>query len=88
MHLEAQHSQETETTVILTSRIFDPEHLGFLSDQTIRVHSKTGLITSVEATVLPNDLAAGNVLDLRHLTVLPGFVDTHVHCMYPIFSRL
>ena len=26
------------------------------------------------------DISKGDVIDLRGLTVLPGFIDTHVHC--------
>lgn len=69
---------------ILAGKLFDTYQLQFLPSQTIIVSKNTGIILNVESTN-PNDLdpsqmSSGNTIDLRHLTILPGFVDTHVHC--------
>lgn len=33
------------------------------------------------------DESKADVLDLRGFTILPGFIDTHVHCKYETFTR-
>ncbi|KAJ3861454.1 hypothetical protein EV359DRAFT_47143 [Lentinula novae-zelandiae] len=73
-----------DTQRILAGKLFDTYQLQFLPSQTIIVSKSTGIILNVESTN-PNDLdpsqmSSGNTIDLRHLTILPGFVDTHVHC--------
>ncbi|KZT58010.1 hypothetical protein CALCODRAFT_495483 [Calocera cornea HHB12733] len=76
------------TMLILTSKVFDPEFTEpgacFLKDQTIVVDKGSGLVAYVRSTT-NDDLALlanhgeEEVLDLRGLTVLPGFIDAHVH---------
>jgi predicted amidohydrolase YtcJ len=70
-----------------------------MRDATIVVLKSNGRILDVRPTN-DEDLAAvarsnqsvgcdeskADVLDLRGLTVLPGFIDTHVHCMYETFT--
>jgi imidazolonepropionase-like amidohydrolase len=75
---EAQPTAATK--VILAGKLFDPYTLQILENQAITISSDSGLI--LEVTSIGNDFASfdGEVIDLRHLTVLPGFVDTHVHC--------
>ena len=60
----------TAAVVILTRHALDGRG-GTLRDARIRVAE--GRITSLSASV------DGNVIDLRGFTVLPGWIDTHVH---------
>ncbi|KAH7886385.1 hypothetical protein F5I97DRAFT_1810064 [Phlebopus sp. FC_14] len=73
-----------ETTVIIAGKLFDPYSLNLVENQLITVSNESGLILGVSPytgndTSNPGDTIGANVIDLRHLTVLPGFVDTHVH---------
>ena len=63
-----------------------------MRDATIVVLKSNGRILDVRHTKY-EDLAAlalsvgcdeskADVLDLRGLTIIPGFIDTHVHCKY------
>jgi len=67
---------------ILVGQLFDPVSRGLLSNQVITVDRDTGLILAVqpqgEARVRASNVEPTKI-DLSHLTVLPGFVDTHVH---------
>ncbi|GAB7340114.1 hypothetical protein MBLNU457_6599t2 [Dothideomycetes sp. NU457] len=65
---------------ILTSKLFDPRSKTFLHNTTIVVDKKSGLIKKTIPHNNP-DLASlsAHDIDLRHLTVLPGFVDAHTH---------
>lgn len=65
------------TYTILTSRLFDSQAKTFHDDLAIEVDTVTGLITSVGS--VKGSRTVGRVLDLRGLTVLPGFVDAHTH---------
>ncbi len=66
---------------ILAGRLFDPSSEDFVDSQLIAVSKRTGLIVDV------HDYTAGSVdIDLGHLTVLPGFVDAHVHSMRRFMS--
>jgi len=74
-----------------------------MRDATIVILKTNGRILDVRPTN-DEDLAAlarsnptrqcgepkADVLDLRGLTILPGFIDTHVHCKYddPFLSHL
>ncbi|KAJ3743270.1 hypothetical protein DFH05DRAFT_1448966 [Lentinula detonsa] len=74
-------SSATDTQKILAGRLFDPYKLQLLPSQTITVSKSTGLILTVGSTS-ENDtrtLVSDEIIDLRHLTILPGFVDAHVH---------
>jgi imidazolonepropionase-like amidohydrolase len=68
---------------ILAGKTFDSYTLQFVERQHIKVSKTSGLITDV--TTFGDDLdgldvRSLHVHDLRELTVLPGFVDVHVHC--------
>ncbi|PBL03140.1 hypothetical protein ARMGADRAFT_978056 [Armillaria gallica] len=67
---------------ILAGRLFDPGIEDFVDSQLIAVSKTTGLIVDVQ------DYTAGSVdIDLRHLIVLPGFVDAHVHMFLHAYSE-
>lgn len=74
-----------EEIKIVAGRLFDPEKLEFIVDQVITVSEKTGLIHDLKplSDEPQLDFSSPNVIDLRKQTVLPGFVDTHVHCTFP-----
>lgn len=71
---------------IFAGRLFDPYSLELLGNQVITVSPERGLILEVRS--YSNDEPAGVdwsdplVVDLRHATVLPGFVDAHVHSKF------
>ncbi|KAK7051468.1 hypothetical protein VNI00_004442 [Paramarasmius palmivorus] len=67
-------------TCILAGALFDSKRGEFLHDQAITVDTTTGLIVDVQA-ITPEILRAVDKehIDLRQMTVLPGFVDVHVH---------
>ena len=69
-----------DSLTILAGRVFDPFSLDFLENQAITVSSRTGLIEDIRPLSTDDDGSKPGVVDLRGLTVLPGFVDTHVHC--------
>ena len=74
--------------LILAGRLFDPRSLQLVRDQAITVDPDSGLITDVRPlgeldSEVVGDAAQArdpSVIDLRRATVLPGFVDVHVHC--------
>lgn len=79
---------------IFAGKLFDPYTLQLVPKQLITVSTKSGLIVDVqpydssleralgleidrESTA--NDEDRADVVDLRECTVMPGFVDVHVH---------
>jgi len=72
-----------QTIKILAGKLFDPLTLEFLTSQCITVCKTSGIILDIKE-YSPEDLeqisqSGDEVVDLGHLTVLPGFVDAHVH---------
>ncbi|EJD03492.1 uncharacterized protein FOMMEDRAFT_166890 [Fomitiporia mediterranea MF3/22] len=67
------------------------ESLDFLYNQIITIDRASGLICDVrhfgELPDLESTVQAGNVVDLRRVTVLPGFVDAHVHLFLHPYSE-
>ncbi|KAG8682110.1 hypothetical protein FRC09_017008 [Ceratobasidium sp. 395] len=66
-------------TYIRTDNYFDSSRAEFVQgDHDIIIDTTTGLIIDIQTSKeqLPDDATE---IDLRGLTVLPGFVDTHVH---------
>ena len=75
-----------KSITILAGRLFDPYAKSFRTKQVIQVSEDKGLITSVKSAtenefeVLRAEAGESELVDLSSSTVLPGFVDTHVHC--------
>lgn len=71
-----------EPHTIHASTLFDPKKKAFVSNVSITVDPKTGLIVEVTQRPVPDDLGEtvpdGDV-DLRGRIVMPGFVDAHTH---------
>jgi dihydroorotase-like cyclic amidohydrolase len=63
---------------ILAGQLFDPYLLQLVPNQLITVSLNTGLVLDVCSYT--SDQLPPETIDLRHLTVVPGFVDAHVHC--------
>ncbi|KAL5533824.1 hypothetical protein ACEPAG_284 [Sanghuangporus baumii] len=86
---------ESQRILILAGSLFDPRSLDFLHDQAITVDPVTGLISDVrplgelDSEAVANAVQAGDpsVIDLRRATVLPGFVDVHVHLFLHPYSE-
>jgi len=86
----------TKRLKILTGRIITAEPISgvlkkpFLTDQTIEISRISGRILSIAPTTQsdihqlasldPSNASTDDIIDLRDKTVLPGFIDTHVHC--------
>lgn len=74
-----------EGYIILAGRFFDSYSKQFVTNQLITTCPHRGIITDIR-NISPQEQISllssggGNVIDLRQQTVLPGFVDTHVHC--------
>lgn len=67
---------------IIAGQIFDSFERKIVRSRTITVDRNKGIILSIEPHS-PQDFTVTEgveIIDLRHLTVLPGFVDVHVHC--------
>ncbi|ORY32281.1 hypothetical protein BCR39DRAFT_479075 [Naematelia encephala] len=89
MHLPPEDQQEvtsrTHKTTIHTSVLFNSQTKTFDSNISIEVDTVTGLIIRVyqrdDERIHSTPALAGDksIIDLRHLTVLPGFVDAHTH---------
>lgn len=77
---EAQTQPAAATKVVLAGKLFDPYTLDLLENQAITISSDSGLILDVTSFSNIGSDFVGDVIDLRNSTVLPGFVDTHVHC--------
>lgn len=77
---EAPVQHAAATKVILAGKLFDPYTLELLENQAITISSDSGLILDVTSFSNTGSDFMGDVIDLRNSTVLPGFVDTHVHC--------
>lgn len=75
-----------KTITILAGKLFDPETLSVRTQQVIRISPSKGLILSVEnssdeeISLLRKRAIPEEFIDLSSETVIPGFVDTHVHC--------
>lgn len=81
---------------ILAGRLFDSYTGDIVDNRLITVSVDSGLIVSVEtfedsAEWLSRagiNLEDESTIDLRNQTVLPGFVDAHVHCECTAFTAI
>lgn len=86
--LEGQAHQAAATKIVLAGKLFDPYTLELLDNQAITICNDSGMILDVSPfSGNSSEFASfgGEVIDLGQLTVLPGFVDTHVHCKRTTF---
>ncbi|KAJ7234762.1 hypothetical protein B0H12DRAFT_1238973 [Mycena haematopus] len=67
-------------------QLFDPYLLRLVPNQLITVSQETGLVLEVCSFNSFNKLPP-ETIDLRHLTVVPGFVDVHVHFFLHSYSE-
>ena len=69
---------------ILAGKLYDPYVGDLLPNRIISISPQSGLILNVEpfdSNSAPADASLDSeIIDLRDQTVLPGFVDVHVHC--------
>ncbi|KAJ9161774.1 Amidohydrolase [Coniochaeta hoffmannii] len=82
--LTMRESNDCHELTIHTSSLFDSKRKTFLSDTSLVVDTRTGLITKTyqrdNDSILPNhNVSSPTTIDLRGLTVLPGLVDAHTH---------
>lgn len=71
---------------IVAGRVFNSETLEFAENQVITISQETGLIHDVQPLKDVHDIDYADrtsTIDLRGSTVLPGFVDVHVHRRIP-----
>ncbi|KZT03501.1 uncharacterized protein LAESUDRAFT_659678 [Laetiporus sulphureus 93-53] len=75
---------------IYAGKLFDPYTLQLLENQVITVSPESGLVLDVQPFSITNtnDLSGPQCIDLRHATVLPGFVDAHVHFFLHPYSEV
>ncbi|OJT09563.1 hypothetical protein TRAPUB_13940 [Trametes pubescens] len=84
-HSSSGASERERIVRIYAGKLFDPQTLQLLPQRVVTVSPETGLVLGVEPykdeELRGVDFSAGNedVVDLRAATVLPGFVDVHVH---------
>ena len=90
MYLPSQRTDgPNKQTRILAGELFDPYTCKILKNKLITVSQDSGLVIDVDSF---DDLKGhrfakeSDVIDLRKETVLPGFVDVHVHCEYRDYS--
>ncbi|KAI0962661.1 hypothetical protein AcV7_001455 [Taiwanofungus camphoratus] len=79
------------TTKIFAGKLFDPYTLTLLPNRIITVSRESGLILDVQpysaADEASVDFSGPQIVDLRPATVLPGFVDAHVHLFLHPYSE-
>lgn len=71
---------------IYAGKMFNVYSLELLENRVITVSPDSGLILDVkpytQSEAATANFADPQTIDLRNTTVLPGFVDVHVHCEY------
>lgn len=81
---------------ILAGKLFDPLGRTLASNQVITVDRDVGIVLDVKSELEVKE-ASGNEfgqnveitkIDLRHLVILPGLIDVHVHCELSFFLSL
>ncbi|XXG97857.1 hypothetical protein Hte_004171 [Hypoxylon texense] len=82
MRKEIMPQEESHRVTVHTSSLFDSKQKRFVSDLSLSIDPKTGLITKVykrDSSLPARNVSDQNTIDLRGLTVLPGLVDAHTH---------
>jgi len=72
-----------------TSLLFDSKHKEFITETSLTIDTKTGLITKLfkrDKQLPAHNISSTTTLDLRGLTVLPGFIDAHTHIFLHAYS--
>lgn len=72
---------------ILAGKLFIPETKSFQTNKVITVNPDSGRIIGVEDYIEHETALSDIDSDLSKYTVLPGFVDVHVHCEYRICKQ-
>ncbi|OSD00879.1 hypothetical protein PYCCODRAFT_1413611 [Trametes coccinea BRFM310] len=74
---------QERTIRIYAGKLYDPESLQLLPQRVISVSPRLGLVLDIQSYSAKEtdevDFTHEDEVDLRDATVLPGFVDTHVH---------
>ncbi|KAH9830427.1 uncharacterized protein C8Q71DRAFT_785711 [Rhodofomes roseus] len=80
------------TMKIYAGKLYDPYTLELLPRRVITTSAESGLVLDVEtydaADEASVDFADPAVVDLREATVLPGFVDAHIHLFLHAYSEV
>ncbi|KAH9885438.1 hypothetical protein C8Q73DRAFT_749218 [Cubamyces lactineus] len=93
MEITATNEAQGRVIRIYAGQLFDPESLELRPRQKVTVSQDSGLILDVRPYLIPEEgevdfTNADTVVDLRDATVLPGFVDAHVHMfLHPYAER-
>ncbi|TRM58816.1 hypothetical protein BD626DRAFT_510651 [Schizophyllum amplum] len=85
-----------KVTNLYTSALFDSLARKLVRDQVISVSEEYGIIVDVQTydpaqfdELVARDHARGiTTMDVRHLTILPGFVDVHVHMFLHAYNEV
>jgi imidazolonepropionase-like amidohydrolase len=87
---KAEHQRPNPEVTVHTSLLFDSKQKQLVSDTSIVINTKTGLITKVfkrDKQLPQHNVSNANTIDLRDLTVLPGLVDAHTHIFLHAYSE-
>jgi imidazolonepropionase-like amidohydrolase len=90
MRKQAAPHRPSARLTVHTSLLFDSKHKQLVSETSIVIDTKTGLITEVFKRDKPlpqHNVSSSNTIDLRGLTVLPGLVDAHTHIFLHAYSE-
>lgn len=90
MYSTSRTNSGSDIVKIFAGKLYDPYALQLVPKQLITLSSRTGLILKVrtygdrdelvfDPLLAPSRTDDGEIIDLRECTVMPGFVDAHVH---------
>ncbi|RDW80219.1 hypothetical protein BP6252_04857 [Coleophoma cylindrospora] len=90
MRKEIMPQRQSSELTIHTSLMFDSKQKKLVSDISMVVDRRTGLISKVfkrDEQLAQHDVSSPNTVDLRGWTVLPGLVDAHTHIFLHEYSE-